>query len=890
MIVGAPDSADLIAINGATNSITSATPLPGPFNPFGIAFDSSNGNLYITGQGSGNLGNVTVFNPSSDKIVTNITVGAYVYGITYGPSNNALYVSVSGNSVNVTVINGTTNTVVNEVTVIPNQAEGLAYDSANRNIYGVDASSELFSLNVSTNITSLVTQVYHNSSTNLAQSLLYVPSTELVFVDSGGAFFVVNVTINPVVSSVSTGSSPQGSAYDPVNGMVYVANAAGDNLYIINPSTETITGNITIGMDPYSPVYDPVNGLICAVYVSSISIPGMYLAFAIAAINPATGKIVASVSMPVLMGSGQIAVDSSNGNLFVTYGSGLVYIINGTTNRLESPINVGVGANAEGLAYVPATDSLYVVNSGSGNVSVINATTEIVVSTIVAFSAQSVQALSYDSQNGYLYITVLTGTVEVINTSSVSLLGSIAVGSGPFAVLYDPSNFLLYVTNQYSGSVSMIESPLLFNVTMTESGLPSGTTWYVNLTNSQTFSSATATITFGEPNGTYTYSIATSDKSYTAPGGSFAVSGSATAVSVTFNPVVYTVTFTESGLTSGTTWYVTLNGVTVTSTTGTVTFNETNGTYSFTAGSYTGYYVSPSSGSITVNGAPASQAIAFNESMFLVTFTETGLPSGTTWYVNLSGEPSLSSSSAEITATLPNGTYIYSVGTTDKLFESGGGTFIVNGAQLNRTVTFTKVTYSVTFTESGLPSGETWFVNLTGGQSFSSTATSISFNEPNGSYSYVIGTSFREYSAKGGSFSVAGSTESLSVTFSIVDYNLTFTESGLPSGTAWSVVVNGANVTLARQDITFSLPNGTYQFTVVPPSGYTTQTVTGTVTVHGSSVSKAISFTSASSSPPPGNSPFGIFGGTLITIVILAGVVVVIAAVAVVFVRMRRKF
>ena len=54
---------------------------------------------------------------------------------------------------------------------------------------------------------------------------------------------------------------------------------------------------------------------------------------------------------------------------------------------------------------------------------------------------------------------------------------------------------------------------------------------------------------------------------------------------------------------------------------------------------------------------------------------------------------------------------------------------------------FSEVKYTVTFTESGLPSGSTWYVNLSNGQTLSSTTDTISFSEPNETYIYTIATS-----------------------------------------------------------------------------------------------------------------------------------------------------
>ena len=76
----------------------------------------------------------------------------------------------------------------------------------------------------------------------------------------------------------------------------------------------------------------------------------------------------------------------------------------------------------------------------------------------------------------------------------------------------------------------------------------------------------------------------------------------------------YLVTFTESGLPAGTSWSVTLNGTTESSSTNTITFSEPNGTYSYSIATVSGYTVSPSSGSITINGENIEKAVTFTPS------------------------------------------------------------------------------------------------------------------------------------------------------------------------------------------------------------------------------------------------------------------------------------
>jgi len=178
--------------------------------------------------------------------------------------------------------------------------------------------------------------------------------------------------------------------------------------------------------------------------------------------------------------------------------------------------------------------------------------------------------------------------------------------------------------------------------------------------------------------------------------------GSGTVSVISTSPQIikkYSVTFTESGLPSGTLWSVTLNETTETSTTDTITFSVPNGKYSYTIGSISGYIESPSSGTKTVNGADVNQGITFTlngTKVFVVTFTKNGLPSGTIWYVNLSNGQSFSSTTTIITFYEPNGTYSYTISIKDKNYSAAisSGTFTVNGTNVNQTITFKAVTTS----------------------------------------------------------------------------------------------------------------------------------------------------------------------------------------------------
>ena len=143
------------------------------------------------------------------------------------------------------------------------------------------------------------------------------------------------------------------------------------------------------------------------------------------------------------------------------------------------------------------------------------------------------------------------------------------------------------------------------------------------------------------------------------------------------------ITFKESGLPSGTPWSATLDGVFQSATSNSITFSEPIGKYYYSIGSVDHYSVSPESGTVSVSGTSQAIALAYTQnSMYAVNFTESGLPSGTSWNVTLSGN-TVSSSSNSITFSEYDGTYSYSIGKMNGYTISplGGSVTVNNGIQ-----------------------------------------------------------------------------------------------------------------------------------------------------------------------------------------------------------------
>ena len=322
-------------------------------------------------------------------------------------------------------------------------------------------------------------------------------------------------------------------------------------------------------------------------------------------------------------------------------------------------------------------------------------------------------------------------------------------------------------------------------------------------------------------------------------------------------PTTYPVTFTESGLPSGTSWSVTFNGQTSSSTSTTVSFSAVDGTYSYTIGAVSGYTSSPSSGSVTVNGASAGVSVTFTASSTpppTQTAATYSIVNATSSNINLYTLPEAEKFTVSNTVTVNNvvlylggsGTVSFSIGTSFQGTQVLGATNVVVGS--------TTGWYSTTFANVTLSAGTDYFlnVNLVSGSTqwgyTSSTSTSVDTGALQ-DYWYS-GSTLTHDNSYPDIYSVGYVPVSSSP--APTSYPVTFTESGLPSGTSWSVTFNGQTSSSTSTTVSFSAVDGTYSYTIGAVSGYTSSPSSGSVTVNGASAGVNIAFSATTTSYPVG--------------------------------------
>ena len=596
--------------------------------------------------------------------------------------------------------------------------------------------------------------------------------------------------------------------------------------------------------------------------------------------------------------------------------------------------------------YVNVTNGTQQANSNTATVSV-NSALAVTISPMSekVYVGQTVtfQSTVTGGTGDFQYLWYLNGTVTSTTTSSYVLTPAGNATYYVYVIVNDigTTNGVPSTPTVQSSTAQIIAAIKTYQVSFEETGLPTGTRWYVNLTNAQSHSAILSVSQFNETNGTYYFYIASGNKVYTPypSSGSFIIDGSPVTLLITFTPVLYQVTFNETGLPLGTLWYANISGhVSLSSNSSSIKSSLSNGSYNFSISTVDKeYFPTPFSGSFKINGRSESISVQFSVYTYTVEFTQSGLPLNTEWFINVVGIPpnpitneSSSSFSQVISLNLPNGTYIYKLTSGIQTYGPypASGNLTVSGTPVSIAVAFLRL-YQITFVEAGLPIPSPnikWFLNISDPQSFNSSTNTISFWEPNQTYSYYVATNDRWYIpsnfTKSGSITVSGSSVTgpeiifnellnvsfqqqrlppgntwyvnitgggnfhssngtitfleingtysynvssgnklyrpipysgsfvpnktafpIRITFILVTYTVTFSETGLTNGTIWSVSVNNDTKISTNGTIIYGLNNGSFEYSVQPIPGFSTDTYAGNLTVNGSSFVESISWT-----------------------------------------------
>ena len=935
-------SNNVSVISDATNKVVATIPV-GTW-PTGVAYDSGKGEVFVTNEYSNN---VSVISDTSNSVVATIPAGSSPLGVAYDSGKGEVFVA-NWNSHNVSVISDASNSVVATI-VVGGNPRGVAYDSGKAEVFVANYGSN--SVNVISDASDTVVASIPVGAQPVNPGYDSGNGEVLVTNSNSNNVSVISDASNKVEGSIPVGAVPWVWVYDNGNGYGYVSNYNQGTVSIfISPIYYSLTFSES-GLPAGMSWTMGVNGSDLSSTNSTINFLEPNGTYNYTVIN--AGYLGPPPSPP----SGQVTIAGSPARILITfpgsyrsifyerglpsktqwsfwltlpsgvqykmstYGSNIsIMLANGTWPFSVNPVP-GYTANPSGGAVVvngSAVNQTIIFAPAAGTYTVTflegglpNGTHWSITLNGTIGNAVAPAPIAFTEPNGTYPFTVgtVTGYMANVTSSNVTVTG--ASFSRP--ITFTPQTTLTGVAVSPFADTLTVGTYANFTATPTCTGGPcSGVTysWSLNdtaLGNLNTSSGASVKFT-ATASGTENLSVTAMSNGKLAKNSStitITTTPVPTLAYVSLTPLTATVnvsgtqTFTAavgcSGGTcpSGSTYTWSLNnslGKLNTSSGPQVLFtaNSTAGLVNLTVTAHLNGKTAINSSTITIKKASPPP------STYAVTFSESGLPSGTTWSVTLSG--AMKSGTGSIAFTEPNGSYSFSVGAVPGYTASPtSGSFTVSGVAVSKAITFTALPpgeYSLTFSATGLPTGTNWSVTV-GATTHTSTGSTISFTEANGTYSYTVGA-VAGYTAtpSSGSVTVNGAAETVSLAFAKAStettYSVTFTETGLPTGTSWSVTLNGSTKSSTTATIAFQEPNGSYAFTVGSVSGYTVGPSPGTIKVNGAAISQAITFTS-STSPGKTNQTTGILGLPGYDGYILVGVVVAAAAAGVVILLLRKR-
>jgi len=342
-----------------------------------------------------------------------------------------------------------------------------------------------------------------------------------------------------------------GMAYDTSSGLVFIPEFSEvsdrSTIYIYNTSSGQFVKTIP-GLGSYDVLYNQNTRM-----VYSMSVSGN-----LTEINPSTMSVVKNLTLTNSMDNLTL-LQQQGTNIYAFSSNGNISIINASTLSLTRTIHVGGENYISPLFTIYGQNALFANTSGN-DIVIVNLTTSSVkqvylpqdytpVSVLNYYGStlliggenytdqvynvssgalshiqrisQTAYSAAYDSFSNMVYIASSPysgsgfGNVTVMNPASGTIVATIPSVGTQLGMFFDPINQNIYTVTNEQGIIFEYSAQHYYKATFTESGLSSGTTWYVNGTGMSGHDSSPANITFTLTNGTYTFTVTNLSSYYT---------------------------------------------------------------------------------------------------------------------------------------------------------------------------------------------------------------------------------------------------------------------------------------------------------------------------------------------------------------------------------------
>lgn len=675
-------------------------------------------------------------------------------------------------------------------------------------------------------------------SSDLPSLETYDPETNEVFVEGfySGVIDVLSGSSNQVVATIDAGEYANTLTWDSWSNNICFGLQTYDEVSIANASTDLIQRTVGIGFEPLAMAADPVNGNL---FVTGTNSTG---AAWIAVLNGSSGLLqesfpFASTWFPIA-GPNGIAYDPANGEFYIpsiplgnpSPAQGNLTIVDAATMSIVRNFSLRFAPSS--IIYAPSDGEFYLGNQGANNLRVFDPIT-IKLGRSIALP-NTPMMLAYDSVAPRIFVGI-EGNVSVVSLVSNKTVATFPVLRSPGGLAFDPVSNDVYVTDYVWNSVSVVRATdyrVVANALLGTSpynmafDTANGDLYVADLLSSQlvVVNGSTNQVVAFVALGTAPYGVA-----YDPATNSVYVdeydADNVSIVNTTRNVVVgYLPAGTEP-------WGIAYDGA-----------------------NHDLYVTNPASNNITVLN-PATKTVVTSLNLSTAPGAIAYDAKSSTMFVGEYNVGNVSVFNARSNALIRNtttGSEVYTIAVdpgTGHVFVGNFGSDNVTvlgprGQEVGRSVPAGVGVFGSTYDPQD---GDVYVVSFD-----SDLLTIINSTRATGVGGYTVGTGpvAAAVDPETGTVYVANydsdSLTLLSPTFRVATFNVTFKESGLPTGTSWSVRLDGNGLSATTRTIVFSEPNGSGQpYGVAEVAGYSVNREFGTVHVQGHAVTVTITFTRA---------------------------------------------
>ena len=254
---------------------------------------------------------------------------------------------------------------------------------------------------------------------------------------------VIDANTNTIITTINVGTTPSGAEFIPTINLLYVLNQATFDISVIDPNTNSVVKTIPLGTAPFGQEFNPSTNLL---YI------GNPFTNTVQVIDVTTDTIIQTITVGISPTS--IQLNSVTNRLYVgNLGSSTISVIDGNTNTVEATITIPGGVGLVGID--ENTNTIYVPEFFSNQLVVVDGTTNNIIESITV-GASPRRAIFDHTANMVYTQSFISETFSIIDPTINAVIATIPVDS-PFAMNFNPNTNTIYVTNQESDTITIVD-------------------------------------------------------------------------------------------------------------------------------------------------------------------------------------------------------------------------------------------------------------------------------------------------------------------------------------------------------------------------------------------------------------------------------------------------